>query len=97
MGSKEFDGEEAEDRSQIGSSTPIILRDGEEIQVYDPPGPAKCKGRPKNASRFKSGIETSIANKEVKQRKYGNFQGLGHYRTSCPLMVGLFQYLLIYI
>lgn len=75
---------------QVGSNVDldchasIVLRDGEEINVRAPDGPTKAKGRPKNASRMKSGIEASQGKKIIKQRKCGNCQQSGHYKTACP-------------
>ena len=50
-------------------------------------GPVPTKGRPRAASRLKSGFEDSIYQKEVKHRRCGNCQELGHYKTGCPLLV----------
>ena len=74
--------------TNIGSSTSVVLLgDGEEITIRDPLGPMATKGRPKSASRIKSGFEDSLSQKEVKQHKYENCQQLGYYRTGCPLLV----------
>ncbi|XP_020262591.1 protein FAR1-RELATED SEQUENCE 5-like [Asparagus officinalis] len=73
--------------SHIDSNTHVlILKDGEEIMVRDPLGPVKPKGRPKNSTRTKSGLEESKRQKEVRQRKCGHCQQLGHYRTGCQLL-----------
>jgi hypothetical protein len=72
--------------SQVGSNAPVILRDGEEIFVRDPDGPAKTKGRPKLPSRLLRPSE-----QVKKKRKCGNCQQLGHYKTSCPIMVSKFK------
>ena len=75
-------------KTNIGSSgSVVVLRDGEELTIRDPTGPVPTKGRPKCASRLKSGFEDSLSQKEVKHRKCENCQQLGHYRTGCPLLV----------
>ena len=72
----------------VGSSgSVVVLRDGEEFNIHDPIGPVTTKGRPRAASRLKSGFEDCIYQKEVKHRRCGNCQELGHYRTGCPLLV----------
>ncbi|XP_020245169.1 protein FAR1-RELATED SEQUENCE 5-like [Asparagus officinalis] len=73
--------------SQISSNANVVLRDGEEILIRDPSGPVKTKGRPRGASRYKSGIEESQSKKDIKHRKCGNCQQLGHYKTGCPLLL----------
>ena len=78
LGSKEVRAQVSSVGSQIGSSTPVILRDGEEIFVRDPDGPAKTKGRPRMPSRL------ARENPEKKKRKCSQCQQFGHYRTSCP-------------
>ena len=60
-------------KTNIGSSgSVVVLRDGEELTIRDPIGPVPTKGRPRGASRFKSGFEDSLSQKEVKHRKCGN-------------------------
>ena len=55
----------------IGSiGSVVILRDGEELNIRDPIGPVSTKGRPRGASRLKSGFEDSLSQKEVKHQKY---------------------------
>ncbi|XP_020265104.1 uncharacterized protein LOC109840762 [Asparagus officinalis] len=84
--------------SQISSNANVVLRDGEEILIRDPSGPVKTKGRPRGASRYKSGIEESQSKKDVKHRKCGNCQQLGHYKTGCPKLVSYLRiHLVIFI
>lgn len=73
--------------SQVGSSSPEILREGEEITNHEPDRPVKTTGYIRGASMLKPGLESSQPRKERKQRKCGNCQQLGHYRTSCTLLV----------
>ncbi|XP_077252699.1 protein FAR1-RELATED SEQUENCE 5-like [Tasmannia lanceolata] len=51
-----------------------------EITIRDPPV-AKTKGRPKNPTRLKSGLETSIS--EPKKRTCQSCGGKGHYKSTC--------------
>jgi len=39
----------------------MVLRDGEELTICDLIGPVATKGRPKGASRLKSGFEDFIS------------------------------------
>ena len=49
-------------KTNIGSSgSVVVLRDGEELTIRDPVGPISTKGRPKAASRLKSGFEDSLS------------------------------------
>ncbi|XP_020266937.1 uncharacterized protein LOC109842476 [Asparagus officinalis] len=77
--------------SQISSNANVVLRDAEEILIRDPSGPVKTKGRPRGASRYKSEIEESQSKKDIKHRKCGNYQQLGHYKTGCPMLVGIMK------
>ena len=86
--SKAVNDQSSQSETNIGSSgSVVVLRDGEELTVRDPAGPIPTKGRPKGASRLKSGFEDSLSQKEVKHRKCENCQQLGHYRTGCPLLI----------
>lgn len=49
--------------------------------VRDPVGPVKTKGRPKNATRIKSGVETSNENR--RKRSCGYCGEVGHISTGC--------------
>jgi len=43
------------------SESVVILWDGEELTICDPIGPVPSKGRPKGASRLKSGFKDSLS------------------------------------
>jgi len=82
---KEICARDSDIESQVESSAPVVLRDGEEIFVRDPNGPVKTKGRPRCPTRLQSGFEASQRNKEIKHRKCGKCGRLGHYRTNCTV------------
>ena len=51
----------SQSKTNIGSSgSVVVLRDGEELTIRDPIGPVPTKGRPRAASRLKSGFEDSL-------------------------------------
>ena len=75
-------------KTNIGSSgSVVVLRDGEELNIRDPIGPVPTKGRPRGASKLKSGFEDSLSQKEVKHQKCEKCQQLRHYRIGCPLLI----------
>ena len=61
--------DQSQSEANISSSgSVVVLRDGEELTIHDPTGPVPTKGRPKGASRLKSGFEDSLSQEEVKHR-----------------------------
>ena len=52
----------------------MVVKDGEELTIHGPLGPVATKGKPKSASRIKSGFEISLSQKKVKYHKCKNFQ-----------------------
>ena len=69
--------------SNIGStsSLPTQQHNAQQNFVSDPTIPVKTKGRPRVATRIKSGIE--VAKETKKQRTCSYCGGKGHYITGC--------------
>jgi len=66
-------------KTNIGFSGSVVdLRDSEKLTIRDLIDSVPTKGRPRGASRLKSGFEDSLSQKEVKHRKCENCQQLGH-------------------
>ena len=86
--SKTFNYQSSQTETNVSSySLVVTLRDGKELTIRDPLALVATKGMPNSASRIESASEDSLSQKEVKHRKCENYQLLGHYRTSCPLLV----------
>ncbi|KAL6498766.1 hypothetical protein OROGR_028313 [Orobanche gracilis] len=56
-----------------------------EINIRDPTEAARTKGRPRQPSRFHSGLETSQEEATKKRKTCGHCGEKGHYRTGCPI------------
>ncbi|GJZ67351.1 FAR1-related sequence 5-like protein, partial [Tanacetum coccineum] len=72
----------AEVDSVINSTMQVVTQSEQDIIASDPINRVKTKGRPKTATRIKSGLEISM---EAKKRKKCSYcKAIGHNITKCP-------------